>query len=1202
MTTLIILALTNALVASAMFLAICACRRWIQSAALLHALWVLVLLKLVTPPLWTPQLAWPAAAPVEPAQIVNSIGIQPRRGDQPFAPYEVDGEPNVRTVVTTDVPVAKSEPAQAGGQTPAAVSLAARATRWLMSNPLLLLLVAWTIGSLVWLGIVLRRILRFQRCLSFAEPAAPELQSAAASLAAQLGLRHSPRVWLVPGCVSPMLWAWFGPAQIILPKDLLTQLDAASRETLLLHELAHYRRGDHWVRRLELVCLALYWWLPILWLLGRALRAAEEQACDAWVVSRRPADRRAYAEMLVTTLGFLSAPELPAVGSGIGGRDTIESRLTSIMRSAGNPLISPRANAALWIAALAVLPLAPAIVRAQRQPAEAAPVAASGSTAAVEPGAQPAEEEIVGTVVDEAGMPVAGIEITPRVRRDRILGPLRTDATGQFRVPGRFWSDDTYDFESPQASFIVRDGEKRMGWIDLQRVASLRQGAREPGGARDDRRDRTLRIVLLERTRIVRGTLVDGDNRPLTGISVEFENLMHPANQYISCDLVDRERLMNATTDAEGGFQLALPAGASGTLLPMHPDWQRIAIQLKPDQNDLGRIRLTPAARIEGVVVDSATGKPLAGEYVLAQAQEHGPDKMGHLGAGFAQTDADGRFVVGGLSPGRFNVLFAGSAFLEGKPQTTTAVAIEGLNALAGRPTRADLRVIAGRRLAGKVVDATSGQPLAKIHVGSHGLARPQSGAACMMTRTKADGSYEFYVPPGVTRIYVAEATPPIEDSNRTLDVPADRDLVDIVLKASPAPLRGGGGRRVDEEVRTVDVPAEQPAERPAARPFALPVRLRPLAGMPVNQVSARLVFVGSEHTSQWSIHSGTDFEVHLGRRVDGREAFLLIDAAGFAAVRTPSVSVRERMDPLTVDLVAEELIPLRGRVVDAGGKPVAGARIRVARLIYGTEKEFPWGVEYTTDADGRYEIKRARFGDQIRVRVDKPGTGGAESDWLTLDDNRRRIIPDLRVGEFNQELGGIVRDYEGLAVAGARVSHRADPQVSTTTSDKGEFLLRGLPAGELELAIDSAGFPRDLRKALAGRRDAELLVNRISEQDRADYRIKVAVRARDNTPLPKASLHFCVDGGELLLITGGPEIEFASQARSHRDQQFVIVAVAEGYAQPKPVIVPNRRTPAPVDIVLDPRRAAGRARPRRRRAGQACRRRAGRAVTGVDR
>jgi len=82
-----------------------------------------------------------------------------------------------------------------------------------------------------------------------------------------------------------------GP-RILLPRDLWAELSEEQRDTLLLHELAHLRRRDHWVRRLELVVLGLYWWLPVAWWACRCLHEAEEECCDAWVIEQFPATPR----------------------------------------------------------------------------------------------------------------------------------------------------------------------------------------------------------------------------------------------------------------------------------------------------------------------------------------------------------------------------------------------------------------------------------------------------------------------------------------------------------------------------------------------------------------------------------------------------------------------------------------------------------------------------------------------------------------------------------------------------------------------------------------------------------------------------------------------------------------------------------------------------------------------------------------------
>ena len=56
------------------------------------------------------------------------------------------------------------------------------------------------------------------------------------------------------------------------------------RDAVLIHELAHLKRRDHWVRRLEAVVLGLDWWNPVAWWARREIEKAEEECCNAWIV------------------------------------------------------------------------------------------------------------------------------------------------------------------------------------------------------------------------------------------------------------------------------------------------------------------------------------------------------------------------------------------------------------------------------------------------------------------------------------------------------------------------------------------------------------------------------------------------------------------------------------------------------------------------------------------------------------------------------------------------------------------------------------------------------------------------------------------------------------------------------------------------------------------------------------------------------
>ena len=227
-------------------------------------------------------------------------------------------------------------------------------------------MIVWGDGTVLFWGLSAWRISRLQRYLRFAREAPADVQEASSSLAARLGLRRCPRVWQVPGRVSPMLWSFVGPTRIVVPSELFSELDWPARRTFLLHELVHYRRGDQWIRWLELVSLGLYWWHPVAWLLRREIRLAEELACDACVVSQSPTDRRAYAEMLVKTVAFLSSDDLPSLATGVGTKGSIEGRLRKIMHAASDVRVSRRMKVVVGLMAILFLPLAPILIRAQR--------------------------------------------------------------------------------------------------------------------------------------------------------------------------------------------------------------------------------------------------------------------------------------------------------------------------------------------------------------------------------------------------------------------------------------------------------------------------------------------------------------------------------------------------------------------------------------------------------------------------------------------------------------------------------------------------------------------------------------------------------------------------------------------------------------------------------------------------------------------
>lgn len=98
---------------------------------------------------------------------------------------------------------------------------------------------------------------------------------------------------------SPLSWGLLRPIIVLDSSVTSTRPDPTQAEALLAHELAHVLRSD-WCKLLlaRLVC-ALFWFNPLVWLLGRASHQLREEAADDAVLRQRVVNTD-YAQLLVS--------------------------------------------------------------------------------------------------------------------------------------------------------------------------------------------------------------------------------------------------------------------------------------------------------------------------------------------------------------------------------------------------------------------------------------------------------------------------------------------------------------------------------------------------------------------------------------------------------------------------------------------------------------------------------------------------------------------------------------------------------------------------------------------------------------------------------------------------------------------------------------------------------------------------------------
>ncbi len=422
MTSFFDIAIGNALVTAVMALIVLAFSRVIRQPSLRHALWLVVLLKLLTPPLFTlpvsvplpdflceigaddwlnkgrerieqqwsrtmpsshsgvaplpatPTPSAPAAANDQqlesigsalvtgraPIQSFSTTGIDQQFAKNPQLDAKADQSPGTRVEpnMSTNIVIDKGLTATAAGTY---ISWLPDLSKWFHG--------IWIVGVVAWFSCALVKILRFRKWVKNAFPAPGALQRECDRLADRMGVSARPQLLLVCGSISPMIWSAGGVPKLLFPLELLARLSRDGRETLLLHELAHIKRGDHWVRVVELFTTGIYWWHPAVWLARREIHCAEEESCDAMVLSYMSSSGRVYADALLETVDYVSdahslmPPAItdlaPQVTSGIGRVAFLKRRLTLIMRGGGSRRLNLWTRFGFVMSAVILLPSLP---------------------------------------------------------------------------------------------------------------------------------------------------------------------------------------------------------------------------------------------------------------------------------------------------------------------------------------------------------------------------------------------------------------------------------------------------------------------------------------------------------------------------------------------------------------------------------------------------------------------------------------------------------------------------------------------------------------------------------------------------------------------------------------------------------------------------------------------------------------------------
>ena len=251
-----------------------------RRAHLAHALWMLVLLKALTPPI--------VASPTSAFSWLQG----PQVNVETTQASTVPTLPSATAIVAMNAQGKQPRPASAGTDRP---------TRTLRGSLAKWTALFWSTGSALLLSwIVLAQVVWWRRLRRSSLPVPSALQAQLEDIAFQLGMPAAPRLIVSTLNLGPVAGGIVRPT-VVLPAQLQGRTPCAL-EPLLAHELVHLRRLDPLWSLIQWAAVSLLWWHPVVWWASRSASRYREWCCDAEVIGALSCPPATYAESLLDLL------------------------------------------------------------------------------------------------------------------------------------------------------------------------------------------------------------------------------------------------------------------------------------------------------------------------------------------------------------------------------------------------------------------------------------------------------------------------------------------------------------------------------------------------------------------------------------------------------------------------------------------------------------------------------------------------------------------------------------------------------------------------------------------------------------------------------------------------------------------------------------------------------------------------------------
>ncbi len=299
-------------------------------------IWMLVLVKLVLPPsLGSPVSVGTWFGETLDVPMKRVAGVPPARAEV-LRPSVFEGPtpstPAGKMPATQQPPVTESAISLPMPETAAPVEHSVVPGTGTIAHPPALtwqglLLLIWAVVAFALMLLLVQRAYFVRGLIGQADEANRTMRDQVEDCRRRLGLRRAVALRLSPNATSPAVCGLLRPV-ILIPQSIAPRLQPQDLHAVLLHELAHVKRGDLWVNLIQTLLQIAYFYNPLLWLANAMIRRTREQAVDEAVLVAMGETASQYPETLVN-IAKLAFTRRPALSLRLIGVVESKSALTA---------------------------------------------------------------------------------------------------------------------------------------------------------------------------------------------------------------------------------------------------------------------------------------------------------------------------------------------------------------------------------------------------------------------------------------------------------------------------------------------------------------------------------------------------------------------------------------------------------------------------------------------------------------------------------------------------------------------------------------------------------------------------------------------------------------------------------------------------------------------------------------------------------